>query len=128
MLSALDYHVIRKVQHIIRNPGHQSYLSLKQAFLKLYKISDNDLFDQLLYRTNLNDREPYELLFELRTLLGTSRSDNVDLNKLLSKLLLDNLRAQERTHPSPPLKSFYRWFLAANAFVNTMHFTNNKNS
>ena len=41
MLSALDYQVIRKVQYIIRNPGNQPYQTLKQALIKLYKISDS---------------------------------------------------------------------------------------
>ena len=80
MLCALDYNVICKVQNIIRNPGNQPYQSLKQALLKLYKISDNNRFDQLLNRTNLDDRKPSELLSELHTVLGASCSDNADLN------------------------------------------------
>ena len=39
MLGALDYPIICKVQHIIRNPGNCPYQTLKQALIKLYKIS-----------------------------------------------------------------------------------------
>ena len=90
MLCALN--VICKVQNIMRNPGNQPYQSLKQALLKLYKISDNNRFDHLLNRTNLDNRKPSELLSELHTLLGASCSDNADLNKLLSKLFLISYR------------------------------------
>ena len=86
-MGALDYNVIRKVQHIICNPGYQPYQSLKQALLKLCKISDNDQFVQLLNRTNLGDRKPFEFLSKLRTPLGASSSDNANLNKLLSILI-----------------------------------------
>ena len=75
MLGALDYRVIRKVQHIIRNPGNQPYQTLKQALIKLYKISDDNRFDRLLHQTDLGDRKPSELLSELRTLLGESCSE-----------------------------------------------------
>ena len=96
MLGALDYLVIRKVQHIIRNPRNQPHQSFKKVLIKLYKISDGNRFDCLLHQTNLGDRKPLELLSELRTLLGESCSDNADLNKLLHKLFLDKLPAQVR--------------------------------
>ena len=76
MLGALDYRVIHKVQHIIRNPGNQLYQSLKKALIKLYKISDNDRFDHLLHHSDLGDRKPSELLSELRNLLVEWCSDN----------------------------------------------------
>ena len=96
MLGALDYPVIRKVQHIIRNLGNRPYQTLKQALIKLYKISDDNRFDRLLHQTDLGDCKPSELLSELRTLLGESCSDNADLNKLLHKLFLDKLPPQIR--------------------------------
>ena len=96
MLGALDYQVIRKVQHIIRNPGNQPYQTLKQVLIKLYKISDDNRFDRLPHQTDLGDRIPSELLSESRTLLGESCSDNADLNKLLHKLFLDKLPPQVR--------------------------------
>ena len=96
MLGALDYPVIRKVQHIIRNPGNRPYQTLKQALIKLYKISDDNRIDRLLHQTDLGDRKSSELLSELRTLLGESCSDNADLNKLLHKLFLDKLPPQIR--------------------------------
>ena len=108
MLGALDYRVIRKVQHIIWNPGNQPYQTLKQALIKLYKISDDNRFDRLLHQTDLGDRKPSELVSELRTLLGESCSDNADLNKLLHKLFLDKLPPQVRLvlagFPQPTLE------------------------
>ena len=95
MLGALDYRVIRKVQHIIRNPGNQPYQSLK-ALIKLYKISDDNHFDRLLHQTDLGDRKPTELLSELRTLLGESGNVGIDFDKLLRKLFLDRLPPQVR--------------------------------
>ena len=96
MLGALDYRVIRKVQHIIRNPGNQPYQTLKQALIKLYKISDDNLLDRLLHQTDLGDRKPTELLSELRTFLGESCNVGTDLDKLLRKLFLDRLPPQVR--------------------------------
>ena len=96
MLSALDYQVICKVQHIIRNPGNQTYQTLKQALIKLYKISDDNRFDRLLHQTDLGDRKPTELLSELRTLLGESCNVGTDLDKLLRKLFLNRLPPQVR--------------------------------
>ena len=108
MLGSLDYRVIRKVQHIIWNPGNQPYQTLKKALIKLYKISDDNRFDCLLHQTDLGDRKPSELLSELRTLLGESCSDNADLNKLLHKLFLDKLPPQVRLvlagSPQPTLE------------------------
>ena len=88
MLSALDYQVIRKVQHIIRNLGNHPYL---KALIKLYKISNDNRFDRLWHQTDLGDRKPTELLSELCTLLGESCSAGIDLGKLLRKLFLDRL-------------------------------------
>ena len=96
MLSALDYQVIRKLQHIIRNPGNQPYQTLKQALIKLYKISDDNRLDRLLHQTDLGEGKPTELLSELRTLLGKSCNVDTDLNKLLRKLFLDRLPPQVR--------------------------------
>ena len=108
MLGALDYRVIRKVQHIIWNPRNQPYQTLKKALIKLYKISDDNRFDRLLHQTDLGDRKPSELLSELRTLLGESCSDNADLNKLLHKFFLDKLPPQVRLvlagSPQPTLE------------------------
>ena len=69
MLGPLGYPVIRKVQHIIRNSGNQPYQTLKQALIKLYKISDDNHFDRLLHQTNSIDRKPSELLSELRKIV-----------------------------------------------------------
>ena len=96
MLSALDYQVIRKVQHIIWNPGNQPYQTLKQALIKLYKISDDNRLDRLVHQTDLGDCKPTELLSELRTLLGESCNVGTDLDKLLRKLFLDRLPPQVR--------------------------------
>ena len=96
MLGALDYPVIRKVQHIIRNPGNHPYQTLKQALIKLYKISDDNRLDRLLHHTDLGDRKSTELLSELRTLLGESCNVGTDLEKLLRKLFLDRLPPQVR--------------------------------
>ena len=96
MLSALDYQVIRKVQHIIQNPGNQPYQTLKQALIKLYKISDDNHLDRLLHQTDSGDRKPTELLSELRTLPGESCNVGTDLDKLLRKLFLDRLPPQVR--------------------------------
>ena len=94
MLGALDYSVIRKVQHIIGNPGKQPYQTLKQALIKLYKISDDNHFDRLLHQTDLGDRKLTEVLSELRTLLGESCNVGTDFGKLLRKLFLDQLPPQ----------------------------------
>ena len=91
MLGALDYPVIRKIQHIIRKPGNQLYQALKQTLIKLYKISEDDRFDSLLHQTDLGDSKPTELLSELRTLLGESCNVGTDLDKLLRKLFLARL-------------------------------------
>ena len=96
ILSALDYQVIRKVQNIIRNPGNQPYQTLKQALIKLYKISDDNRLDRLLHQTELGDRKPTELLSELHSLLGESCNVGPDLDKLLRKLFLDRLPPQVR--------------------------------
>ena len=108
MLDTLDYNVIRRVQNIIRNPGNQTYHSLKKALIELYKISDNDRFDHLLHRIDLGDRKPSELLSEFRKLLGESYSENTYPSKLLTKLFLDKLPPQVRLilagSPRPTLK------------------------
>ena len=91
MLGALDYLVIRKVQHIIWKPGNQLHQALKQTLIKLYKISEDNRFDSLLHQTDLGDRKPMELLSELRTLLGESCNVGTDLGKLLRKLFLARL-------------------------------------
>ena len=96
ILSALDYQVIRKVQNIIRNPGNQPYQTLKQALIKLYKISDDNRLDRLLHQTELGDRKPTELLSELHSLLGESCNVGPDLDKLLRKLFFDRLPPQVR--------------------------------
>ena len=89
MLGALDYPVIRKVQHIIRNPGNQPYQTLKQALIKLYKISDDNHFDRLLHHTDLGDRKLTEVLSE-------SCNVGTDFGKFLPKLFLDRLPPQVR--------------------------------
>ena len=66
------------------------------SLIKLFKISDDNRFDRLLHQTGLGDRQPIELLSELRTLLGESCNVGTDLGKLLRKLFLNRLPPQVR--------------------------------
>ena len=91
MLGALYYKVISKVPHIVRNPGFRSHQSLKEALIHLYKVSDDDRFDQLLNGVELGDRKSSELLSQIR-LLNPSGNQHADLNKLQEKICLINCR------------------------------------
>ena len=97
VLAALDFNVIRKIQYVVRNPGPNPYLFLKQALVKSYAISENDRFDILLNRLELGDRKPTELLAEMRVLLDAFGSNKPELNPLLKKLLLDKLPLEVKT-------------------------------
>ena len=95
MIGTLNYKINFQVQLIACNPSSRPYQSLKVALLHLYKISDNDRFDQLFNCTKLGDGKRSELLSEMRTLLRASGTQS--LNKLLENHFSIKLPPQVRT-------------------------------
>ena len=96
-LNSLDLKSIRKVQHVVRNPGMFPYTNLKTTLAKTYRLCENDRLDKLFHNTELNDRKPSELLLEMRYLLDAFNTSDSQSQAVLRKIFLDKLPVQVRT-------------------------------
>ena len=96
-LNSLDLKSIRKVQHVVRNPGMFPYTNLKTTLAKTYRLCENDRLDKLFHNTELGDRKPSELLLEMRYLLDAFNTSDSQSQAVLRKLFLDKLPVQVRT-------------------------------
>jgi len=70
------------------------YSHLKSALLQCYQPSESTRLDKLLYFTQLGDKKPLKLLFEMQKLLGHEVAH--DHRPLLKKLFLDKLPSEVR--------------------------------
>ena len=96
-LNSLDLKSIRKVQHVVRNPGMFPYTNLKTALAKTYRLCENDCPDKLFHNIDFGNRKPSELLHKMRYLLDAFNTSDSQSQAVIRKLFLDKLPVQVRT-------------------------------
>ena len=80
----------------IRSLTANPYRAIKQALIKSYKLNENDPLDILFNRSQLGDRNPSELLIEMRQLLDAYDAHNSQTNAVFKQIYLDKLPAEVR--------------------------------
>jgi len=93
VLSVLDGDIIRIVSDIIREPNaNEPYDTLKSSLIQRLSASEVTKLNQLLSDLNLGDRQPSQLLREMKELGGDKVSEDL-LRSLWLQRLPDNIQA-----------------------------------
>ena len=95
LMRSLDLHHLQSVEQCLaRLNSDLPYSHLKSALLQNYQPSESTRLDKLLYFTQLGDKKPSNLLFEMQKLLGNEVA--IHNKPLLKKLFLDKLPTEVR--------------------------------
>ena len=90
-LSALDLRHLERLEHVLYQVNSERpYTELKNEIRRIFSPSREKDIDELLYKLELGDRQPTELLFRMRKLLG--EHDSPVLEKLFKDRLPDEVR------------------------------------
>ena len=97
-LSALDLRHLERLEHVLYQVNSERlYTELKNEIRRIFSPSREKDIDELLYKLELGDRQPTELLFRMRKLLG--EHDSPVLEKLFKDRLPDEVRRAIVTGP-----------------------------
>ncbi|BES87355.1 Hypothetical protein NTJ_00160 [Nesidiocoris tenuis] len=77
LTSELEPEVLAEVSDILNNPATRTYTHLKAALLKRYGESDESRLNKLLSTSELGDRQPSQLLRDIRRLAGPTVPDDL---------------------------------------------------
>ncbi|XP_054162108.1 uncharacterized protein LOC128960063 [Oppia nitens] len=90
VVTSLTETVFNEVQDIVSSPPTANkYEAIKKALIDRLSVSNNKRLQQLLHSEELGDRTPSQLLRKLRSLAGTSITDDVLKNIWMSRLPTD---------------------------------------
>lgn len=83
VLSQIDHKVAGEIEDIVTNPPAEGkYQKLKDTLIKRFSSSEEQRVRQLLNDEELGDRKPSQFLRHLRSLAGTTLSDDNILRQL----------------------------------------------
>lgn len=83
VLSQIDHKVAGEIEDIVINPPAEGkYQTLKETLIKRFSISEEQRVRQLLGDEELGDRKPSQFLRHLRSIAGTTLSDDNILRQL----------------------------------------------
>lgn len=93
VLTALDGDILRVVSDVVRNPGSEEpYTNLKASLIQRLSASEISKLNQLLSDLNLGDRQPSQLLREMKELGGEGVPEEF-LRSLWLQRLPENVQA-----------------------------------
>jgi len=91
VLCALDLHHLEKLEHVLDNLSDLPYSQLRGEIIQIFAPTEETNLNRLLYDVQLGEKQPTELLFEMRKLMG-SQDCPILLEKLFKERLPESVR------------------------------------